>query len=98
MLIFQFGFPKGLKMRFTSVFASIITVLLASFAASIHAAELLAGPMVGATAMRQVKIWVQGKGVGTAAVEYLLGLSNYHLHEQSPDLRSIDAAPLQSAH
>ena len=57
-------------MRFTFLFASIITALLASFAASIHAAELLAGPMVGATAMRQVKIWVQGKGVGTAAVEY----------------------------
>jgi alkaline phosphatase D len=34
------------------------------------AAELTAGPMVGATAMRQVKIWLQANGPGKAQIEY----------------------------
>lgn len=34
------------------------------------AANLRAGPMVGAVAHRQVKIWVQGDAAGTAQIEY----------------------------
>jgi alkaline phosphatase D len=33
-------------------------------------AALVAGPMIGATAMRQAKVWMQASGKGTAAVEY----------------------------
>jgi alkaline phosphatase D len=32
--------------------------------------QLRAGPMVGATAMRQAKIWIQATGEGSAAIEY----------------------------
>ncbi len=50
-----------------SFVAGIVATLLISAA---NAAELTAGPMVGATAMRQVKVWLQANGPGKAQLEY----------------------------
>ncbi len=58
-------------MQFMSVVArALIIISLVAMPAVTIAAELRAGPMVGATAMRQAKIWVQGNSNGTAAIEY----------------------------
>jgi alkaline phosphatase D len=50
----------------------LLTVLFTLLALAGHAmaSQLQAGPMVGATAMRQVKIWVQATGKGQAQIEY----------------------------
>ncbi|MFM7461972.1 MAG: hypothetical protein ACKO15_14165, partial [Burkholderiales bacterium] len=50
-----------------TLFTLITCVALAGRA---MASQLQAGPMVGATAMRQVKIWVQATGKGHAQIEY----------------------------
>ena len=50
-----------------SALAAVLTLL---FIASAAAAELRAGPMVGATAMRAVKIWVQADAAGNAEIQY----------------------------
>lgn len=54
-------------MRFASIFVAALAISMATPA---DAAKLLAGPMVGATAMRQVKLWVQADAAGTAVIEY----------------------------
>jgi alkaline phosphatase D len=45
-------------------------IVLSALATHATASQLQAGPMVGATAMRQVKVWVQATGKGQAQLEY----------------------------
>lgn len=50
---------------------SMLAVALAVvFISDVFAAQLRAGPMVGATAMRAVKVWVQGDAAGKVEIEY----------------------------
>src|SRR5260221_6996418 len=50
---------------------SMLAVALAVvFISDVFAAQLRAGPMVGATAMRAVKVWVQGDAAGKGEIEY----------------------------
>lgn len=57
--------------RFTSRLTSFCAGLALTASCGIAiAAQLKAGPMVGATAMRQANLWVQGTGAGTAQIEY----------------------------
>ena len=49
--------------------ATLLSLVFAS-AAMAQASQLVAGPMVGATAMRQAKVWMQASGPGTASIEY----------------------------
>ena len=50
----------------------VAVLLLFAVAASAAAqpSQLVAGPMVGATAMRQAKVWMQASGPGNAVIEY----------------------------
>lgn len=41
-----------------------------TYAVAPQASKLRAGPMVGATAMRQANVWMQATGKGTARIEY----------------------------
>lgn len=52
--------------------ALVVAVAMATTASALsaNAAELLSGPMVGATAMRQAKVWLQATGEGKAQIEY----------------------------
>jgi len=48
----------------------LMLITYAALAGHVMASQLQAGPMVGATAMRQAKIWVQATGQGQAYIEY----------------------------
>ena len=50
-----------MKVRLSSLFLALLLVY--SFATAISAAELRAGPMAGASAMRAVKLWLQADGL-----------------------------------
>ncbi len=55
-------------------------------AATSSATKLRAGPMVGATAMRQVKVWLQATAEGAARIEYW-ALDQPKKIQRSPTLR-----------
>lgn len=61
--------PTMTRLPLTSLFIAIVSLAVMSVS-NAQASELKAGPMVGATAMRQAKIWMQATGQGTAQIEY----------------------------
>lgn len=69
-----------------TLYAALITT---SHAATTSNSKLRAGPMVGATAMRQVKVWLQATGEGVARIEYW-SLDEPKNILRSPTLRLTD--------
>jgi alkaline phosphatase D len=62
-------------MRANQLFASITVLCSLAFGAAAQKSpptvpQLVSGPMVGATAMRQAKVWMQASAAGTAQIEY----------------------------
>ncbi len=80
-----------------------ITAFALVFACNGFAAQLRAGPMVGATAMRAVKIWVQADAAGSAQIEYwdvqtpdtILKTASLSLLESSDFVAQFDVVALE---
>ena len=69
--------------------AMLLSLVLAS-AAMAQTSQLVAGPMVGATAMRQAKVWMQASGSGTALIEYWETTEAAKVRKSEPVLLKAD--------